>query len=89
MNIAIPNVIIGMLKLATIGWIWDVDPKALSKFDIKYKKNIMINELIIILENLSFCLIPWTRQNAKRTRVEIKNGRLIRLYRCILKSIAE
>ena len=78
-----------MLKLATIGWIWEVDPKALSKLDIKYKKNIIINEAIIILENLSFCLAPWTIQNANRTRAEIKKGRLIRLYRCILKSIAE
>ena len=78
-----------MLKLATIGWIWEVDPKALSKLDIKYKKNITINDPKMILENLSFCLIPLTIQNANRTRAEIKKGRLIRLYKCILKSIAE
>ena len=83
------NVIRGIPKLATIGWIWDVDPNAFSKLDIKYKKNIIINELMITLENLSFCFIPWTRQNAKRTRAEIKKGRLMRLYKCILKSTAE
>ena len=79
----------GILKLATTGWIWEVDPKALSKLEIKYKKNIIISELIMTLENLSFCLIPWTWQNAKRTSAEIKKGRLTRLYKCILKSIAE
>ena len=47
----------------------DVDPVACAaliwennfidhRYQLKYKKNIITNELIIILENLSFCFIP-------------------------------
>ena len=82
-------VIIGMLKFAISGCIWDVEPKAFSKLDMKYKKNIKIKELIIVFENLSFCFNPWNNEKAKKTSAETKKGKLASPYRCILKSIAE
>tara|TARA_A100001011_G_C14309867_1_gene845011 strand:- start:11 stop:355 length:345 start_codon:yes stop_codon:yes gene_type:complete len=78
-----------MLKFAIIGCILDVDPNALSKLEIKYKKNIIIKELIITFENLSFGFISFTIVDAKKTREERKNGKHISPYKCILKSTAE
>tara|TARA_B100001057_G_C22193751_1_gene698049 strand:+ start:139 stop:558 length:420 start_codon:yes stop_codon:yes gene_type:complete len=87
--VATRRVIIGILKFAIKGCICSVEPKAFNRLDIKYKKNIIIKEFIIVLDILSFCLSPWTREKAKKTRDEIKKGKLISPYKCILKSTAE
>ena len=67
----ITNVIKGMLKFANTGCICEVEPRAFSRLETKYKKNIIISEFIITFENLSFCFIPCTSENARNTRLEI------------------
>ena len=88
LKFSIWNIIIA-INIVKIGWIWEVAPNASSKLDKKYRKNISINDEIMVKPNLSDCFNPFTNEDAKYTRAKINKGIKTKLYKCILKSKAE
>ena len=67
--------IVGSKLFEMIGFSWELEPKALNKFEKKYITNIMTKEKIIVFVNLSFCFRFWVIDDANSTREAIKNGK--------------
>ena len=68
-----------MQPFAITGLIWEEDPNASKRFEIKYIKNINMKDIIKVAKNLSFCFRVFEMLADKTNRLAINNGRKIKL----------
>jgi len=68
-----------MELFAVSGFIWEEEPNASSRFEIKYTKKIKTKDTMKVVKNLSFCFKLIDRLADKMNKLAIKKGRKIRL----------